>query len=408
MTFQDIRYGWLAIAGISVIGTTIYVTNNERRQVNQVDIIEIALGTYERCLTTERKYYEGVLPREGSLSQYLITPPSFVRIIKDESGDSVTVTNTIGWHIDRSMMIELDSTITSLVPYFTDSDNPTNTLTVTGLWDKLNIGDGTNQFTRTPAIGTNIATYGDYPWQIYASDLEERYKVLNALKDIPIEELTTGNTMAPSSYGSAITYSRRALTPNYPRVYPWLLISPETSWADGMIQATDWWEITNFWPRTQGVETSITATVDNKIDWSIKGDGYHEPHMYARKAAYEPFVDYSNFDTNIYTNGFFLIYSFKARSVSPFGYEWSDQGAIGAEDEWITFVDEYRYVTEPTIYSFNSFSLGSTNQPLFSTAAWSTRGNGTEYDYDISWQEKLTNSFDLLTNGFYYCTNKYW
>jgi hypothetical protein len=117
-------------------------------------------------------------------------------------------------------------------------------LTVTGLWASLGIGDKTNQFTRTPcwtnpistnwivnyisywpsmngtatninytsdyrqvinyaqswtATGghvwvmssnwasqvvtvTNAATYDNYPQQIYVEDLQERYKVLNALK----------------------------------------------------------------------------------------------------------------------------------------------------------------------------------------------------------------------------------
>lgn len=60
-------------------------------------------------------------------------------------------------------------------------------LTVTGLWATLGIGDGTNKFTREPEwVGTNgvtnEATYGEYPWRIYATDLEERYKVLNMLK----------------------------------------------------------------------------------------------------------------------------------------------------------------------------------------------------------------------------------
>jgi hypothetical protein len=55
--------------------------------------------------------------------------------------------------------------------------------TFTGLLVKLGIGNGTD-FTRTPAAYTsdNVATYGDYPWQIYVGDLQERYKVLNALK----------------------------------------------------------------------------------------------------------------------------------------------------------------------------------------------------------------------------------
>jgi len=46
----------------------------------------------------------------------------------------------------------------------------------------LGIGDKTNKFTSTPAIGTNPATYGDYPQQIYVTDLQERYKVLEAMK----------------------------------------------------------------------------------------------------------------------------------------------------------------------------------------------------------------------------------
>jgi hypothetical protein len=164
------------------------------------------------------------------------------------------VTNTIGWHIDRDMLVSLDSTIKALVPYYCDAntvyDGTTNIvmLTVTGLWASLQIGDGTNKFTREPAwtnpvstnwivsytsywpstsgVATNInytsdyrqavnyasswtatgghvwvtssnwasqvaqttnqATYGDYPWQIYTEDLQERYKVLNALKVLPI------------------------------------------------------------------------------------------------------------------------------------------------------------------------------------------------------------------------------
>jgi hypothetical protein len=86
------------------------------------------------------------------------------------------------------MMVSLDTTIKSLVPYYVDTntvyDGATNIvmLTVTGLWASLGIGDKTNKFTREPAIGANAATYGDYPWQIYVEDLQERYKVLNALK----------------------------------------------------------------------------------------------------------------------------------------------------------------------------------------------------------------------------------
>jgi hypothetical protein len=121
-------------------------------------------------------------------------------------------------------------------------------LTVTGLWASLGIGDGTNKFTREPAwtnpvstnwivnytsywpstngmatniiytsdyrqvinyakswtatgghvwavssnwvssvvTVTNVVVYGSLPWQMYVEDLQERYKVLNALKVLPL------------------------------------------------------------------------------------------------------------------------------------------------------------------------------------------------------------------------------
>jgi hypothetical protein len=186
---QVIRYGWVALASLGVItGATIYVANNQRHQVKPQDIIEITLGTYERCLATQT----------STNPTYSVTPPSFVRTwtsnVYTTNGVTVytnIVTNTIGWHIDRDMMISLDTTIKALVPYYVDTntvyDGTTNivTLTVTGLWASLGIGDRTNKFTREPCWTNPVstaATYGDYPWQIYAEDLQERYKVLNALK----------------------------------------------------------------------------------------------------------------------------------------------------------------------------------------------------------------------------------
>ena len=165
------------------------------------------------------------------------------------------VTNTIGWHTDLGMLILLDTRIKGIVPLYLNTNTVYNGstnisfLTVTGLWASLNIGDGTNRFTREPAwtntftnwiinytsywpstsgvavtncytsdyrqvvnyaaswtatgghvwvtssnwasevvIVTNAATYDDYPWQIYAEDLEERYKVLEALKMLPLRK----------------------------------------------------------------------------------------------------------------------------------------------------------------------------------------------------------------------------
>lgn len=194
-TFTDLKYGWKIAAGITLAATTIYVASNTRERVNQADIIELALGTYERCLATQYS---------TNPVSYYVAPPSFVRSWYSNSyettnvpGDLVTnwyavlhtnaFTNVIGWRTDRAMMVELDAKIKALVPYYCNTDTvydgSTNIvmLTVTGLWASLGIGDGTNQFTSVPASGTNAATYGAYPWRIYKTDLEERYKVLNAL-----------------------------------------------------------------------------------------------------------------------------------------------------------------------------------------------------------------------------------
>ena len=244
-----IRYGWVALVSLGVItGTTIYVLDNTRKQVKPEDIIELALGVHERCLATQY---------QTNPVAYWVTPPSFVRTwysnVYTTNGVTIytnIVTNTIGWHIDRDMMVSLDTTISNLIPYYVDTNTvysgSTNIvlLTVTGLWAALQIGDKTNKFTSTPCwinqvqtnylicytsywptngatfpttnnytstvngvinygtnwdgtnVGwgvisnwpsevvqtTNAATYGDYPWQIYTEDLEERYKVLNALR----------------------------------------------------------------------------------------------------------------------------------------------------------------------------------------------------------------------------------
>jgi len=56
MTFpnlQSIRYGWVALAGLVITGTTIYVADNQRHHVEPVDIIEVTLGTVERCYTQQ-------------------------------------------------------------------------------------------------------------------------------------------------------------------------------------------------------------------------------------------------------------------------------------------------------------------------------------------------------------------
>lgn len=179
--WQDIRYGWKALVGIALTGATIYVAASTRRRVTQRDVIEIVLGTYERCLATQY----GTSP-----PVYRVTPPTFVRNWYSNSYETRVVggvpsvvavlhtnlvTNAIGWRVDRTMLAACDDTIRALVPWYADPEsvgtiNPVP-LTVTGLWARLAIGDGTNQF-----------THEGYSERALIADLEERYKVLQALR----------------------------------------------------------------------------------------------------------------------------------------------------------------------------------------------------------------------------------
>ena len=201
-SFTNLSYGWKIATGIALAGTTIYVAVNTRWRVNQVDVIELALGTHERCLTAG------------------VTPPSFVRswysnsyVTTNVPGDAVTnwtaqlytnvYTNVIGWRTDRAMMVELDAKIKALCPYYANTnsvyDGTTNIImhTFTGLLTSLDLGDHTN-FTAIPAIGTNTATYGPWAWGNYVVAWQERYKMLEALKCVAL----------PSAFDQDISYRR--------------------------------------------------------------------------------------------------------------------------------------------------------------------------------------------------------
>lgn len=257
ITTQALRYGWVALTSLGVLtGGTIYVLNNTRKTVKPEDVIEIVLGTYERCLATQMT----------TNPTYIVSPLDVVEVwysnVYSSGGvviSTATITNTIGWGISQSMIANLDAKIRALVPLYAvtstiyaGATSPV-LLTVTGLWASLGIGDRTNKFTRTPAV-TNItttnwlvsytnyypdtttpvliaytshmwqavnyaysfnsngylwtnvifsnaaittvvveATFGDQPWNIYEEDLVERYKVLEALKCVCITPVTLGS-----------------------------------------------------------------------------------------------------------------------------------------------------------------------------------------------------------------------
>jgi len=65
-----LRHGWVYLTALGIVtGTTIYVMNNTRRQIKPEDIIEIVLGTTERCLATQIT----------TNPTYRVDPPLFVQ-----------------------------------------------------------------------------------------------------------------------------------------------------------------------------------------------------------------------------------------------------------------------------------------------------------------------------------------
>jgi hypothetical protein len=203
--FTDLKYGWKIAAGITFAAVTIFVADNLRRRINQVDEIELDLAIAERCLVTQ--YGTNALGEP----LYYVSPPEYVRSWYSNNYETQVVagvtsvfavvytniyTNAAGYRTDKSKAIARAATIKSLVPFFCDTntvyDGTTNIvmLTVTGLWSKLQIGDGTNQFTSVPCWTNHPgetneviypAVYGPPSERIYSQTLVEMYKVLNAL-----------------------------------------------------------------------------------------------------------------------------------------------------------------------------------------------------------------------------------
>ena len=202
---QSLKYGWVALATLTIGTATIFVAPSVLRRITLKDRIEVTLAIVERCLATQTGTNGAGEPVYG------VDPPSIVRTWTDTNGASVIMTNALAWRDDLSMKIELDAKIEALCPYYVDTnsvyDGTTNIImhTFTGLLTSLDLGDHTN-FTAIPAIGTNIATYGPWAWRNYTVAWQERYKVLNALK------ITTliGSANFRYKYGASGTFSNYA------------------------------------------------------------------------------------------------------------------------------------------------------------------------------------------------------
>jgi hypothetical protein len=452
----------VALTALGVItGTTIYVLNNTRQQVKPEDVIELALGTDERAMGTQTGTNSDGTPI------YAVARPSFVCTwtsnVYTTNGVTVytnIVTNAIGWHIDRDMMVSLDTTIKALVPYYVDTntvyDGTTNIamLTVTGLWMSLGIGDKTNQFTRTScwtnpvstnwivnytsywpstngiavtnsytsdwrqvvnyasswtATGgyvwvtssnwassvvtvTNAATYGDYPWQIYDEDLQERYKVLNALKMTKPNLKWSGEQYSGYDAGAY---------PEYSEVYPFIII-----------------------PRVENLYVSNTPTSVSNATVSYLAKGSYEymlgaPQQQNWNLGAYLFSDVLHIDDKGLSTNFSGTLSFYVlpTAIGGANYTYPTNGMTGGtyNDDghgWQT--GKYNFVEsssvsdgvaassdifDSTIPDWNSHNFQWPQGPGFYTPPY--------WYYIIYYSCKATPA-TMIDWQFNYCTNKYW
>ena len=111
---QSLKYGWVALATLTIGTATIFVAPSVLRRITLHDRIEVTLAVVERCLATQT----GTNP-----VTYAVDPPSIVRTWTDTNGASISMTNALAWRDDLSMKIELDAKIEALCPYYVDTNS---------------------------------------------------------------------------------------------------------------------------------------------------------------------------------------------------------------------------------------------------------------------------------------------
>jgi hypothetical protein len=382
---QALKYGWKALAILTVGGATIFTADTTMRRITTETVIQIVLGIHERCLATQYS---------TNPVSYYVTPPEVVRSMVSTNGaggwETNSVTNTIDWRMDRAMMVDLDAKIFALIPYYADPDTvydgTTNIsmLTVTGLFASLQIGDHTNQFTAIPAIGTNAATFGPWAWRNYVVAWQERYKVLNALKKLKISYNSISNVHS-----------------TWPRIY-----LTNTTWNGAMADADN--NIAN-------LTTNTTWTT-----WPYDGDSYtyggqRSGRFAAVKGVFSKmnisWINYSEF------NGSLEFYACLTNLSSSFDASHYYPGELG----WWT-----PFTVSNAVYAANG--TPNVNPGVYyrwiNTTVGSNAIASSEYSVsgDASWCDAPTDGDNggtgkgfrnlyyqsLFTPQFNYCTVKYW
>jgi hypothetical protein len=389
-----IRYGWRIVAGVSLVGASIYVADNVRLILKHVDIVPYFLGIEERCLALQTADGTFPVPRLSFVRSYVTTNDS-----STNWGGWVTNqwTNIISWRTDHAMMINADNTLLALVPYYRDPVT-FEPYTVTGLFASLAIGDRTNKFTAVPASGTNAATFGPWAWRAYVTAFQERYKLLWALQWASNSYMWASNrtiyiyTAPPPISGLSPRWrgSANAFYGDAGSFYTW---DEMEAIADDM-----------FYAATPG-------TNSDHAPGKFTTKYYPPPPLYKTIGigAYSARYEIGPFNTN-------LLHSVKvwATAIKMGMWDFGQDGAVGAENIPVLIID----VTNSLDQWHYSETIGDVNHPTWcgdppspSIGHTHTVSHQEWYGDPGAWHlngTAATNSAFGSNYVFYYCTNKFW
>jgi hypothetical protein len=229
-------------------------------------------------------------------------------------------------------------------------------------------------------IITNAATYGELPWRIYKTDLEERYKVLNALKYTKLNNITFIGFLQSGQAKISVTNG---------------------TWGDVEGLAEDDYKIVDYYTNS----TLNFACFSGK---SLQiGSGYTYTNLLAEIMSY--YIDnicVAGFNTNI----FHKILSYQKAERYP---NWTHSSQTFDNNELLTGLENVMFLWyEQTVWSATQNETIDINYGLSAGNIPNWCPNATESSIymkeDQGFQLNEDYSFFLSDWQFQYCTNKYW
>lgn len=180
MAWTKLAYGTIAAAAMLTGGAIVYY--------NHADRPASSVATVEQIATL----MEGTLEHTAAVSTWPFTTNS-----GNTAGwwNTTNLTNAVDWNFNfystipllamtapRQAMQETLTQITNLIPQYVDRVDGTNIVyfTVTGLWDRLDIGDGVNKFTVGVTNGGVVYDF-NVGSTLSTVTLEEAWALLNAM-----------------------------------------------------------------------------------------------------------------------------------------------------------------------------------------------------------------------------------